>query len=156
MININGVNFKETVDSHGRVILYSEPQMVNEFGITVNGNNGAYKDCPFVTLDKEDASAVVDICNSFLPESGDDVEAFGDKAISYERLIDRVDGLYYPAAIISTTGDCSLDVRKAEFSDKYTEEANVSNMQMKGEYLFKDTSATSEKKRYVSVVDLHE
>ena len=64
-----------------------------------NARNGKF---PYICLEYADAVACVNMMNSaiqrLVPEAeiDDDIAAFGDEAISYERLIDRVDGLCYP------------------------------------------------------------
>lgn len=103
---IKNIEFSATVGSHGELILCSKPQKEEDI-ITFLGEDSrdtmrkAYSNCDFVTLAKEDAQNIIDMLNEAILklESGtrtdNDLEVFGNKAISYERLIDRVDGLIY-------------------------------------------------------------
>lgn len=60
-----------------------------------------FENCDFIALSKEDAENILDMLNSAISrlESGtrndNDNEVFGDKAISYERLIDALDHTIY-------------------------------------------------------------
>lgn len=96
-----------TIGAHKEIILKSKDnalkddpafiELLNQMG------NKAYQDCSFITLDKDDAINIVHMLNEAIikldpsPEiqGDDDIRVFGDKAISYERLIDRCDGLIY-------------------------------------------------------------
>lgn len=104
-IEVNGVQFNETVDAHGRVLLYSDEDMNEQYGLHC-GKNEAYANCPFITIDKDDAQAVINMTKGYAEalacEYDEDVEDLLDSnknLISLERLIDRVDGLFYPATI---------------------------------------------------------
>lgn len=89
---INHSNFKMTIGAHREVILYSEQEQVPEDFI-----DEAYKDCDFVTISKDDAKNICSMIKDTLTKEGkSDIEVFGDKAISFERLYDRIDGLIYP------------------------------------------------------------
>ena len=64
----------------------------------------AFADCDFITLDKKDAEAIMrwldEYCSSKF--EGDDIKAFGDMAISYERLHDALEGVLYPEESTAT------------------------------------------------------
>lgn len=93
-------SFYSTYSHDGRLILVSK-QRSAEYLIK-NGLKGhdAYKDVDFIMLSKSDAQNIVDMLNEAIlkledENHKDDIGVFGDKAISYERLIDRLDGLLY-------------------------------------------------------------
>lgn len=57
----------------------------------------------YICISYDDAQNIVDMLNEAInrlcPEhitDRDDISVFGEKAISYERLVDRLDGLCYP------------------------------------------------------------
>lgn len=100
-INDSTINsFHSTYSHDGRLILVSEPRSTEY--LIKNGlkGNDAYKDADFIILSKSDAQNIVDMLNEAIlkledENHKDDIGVFGDKAISYERLIDRLDGLLY-------------------------------------------------------------
>ena len=96
---------------HGELVAITEPLDVatieSEFEGKNLGENCAYYNArngkfPYICLEYSDAVACVNMLNSAIqrlaPEADthDDIATFGDEAISYERLIDRIDGLCYP------------------------------------------------------------
>lgn len=104
-----------TIDSHGRAIIRTADP-INDLDCSFVQPNGlfdyahaltisplmaaatAYKGvgADFITLSKEDAAAILRILDKIVEDVGDDVTAFGDDGISYERLHDRMSGLLYP------------------------------------------------------------
>ena len=98
------------ITHQGEVVVVSHPIAVLQLEKNGYDENDAYKsakdnaDCQYVCLTYEDAANIVDMLNQVInkldtnPEVGawDDIRVFGDKAISYERLVDRLDGLCYP------------------------------------------------------------
>lgn len=101
------------LDNEGRAILRTVDPVVDlstpegkekfseEFGVSLRETEYmAYVGSDFVTLSKKDARAIADLLDKVVEESGgDDVKAFGEKGISYERLHDRLTGLLYNSAI---------------------------------------------------------
>ena len=110
MNNFDIHNF--TMGSHGEIIFWSDPlvtssndretieQIMNTVPALIKGQseNSAFAGCPYIMLKKDVAQGVLDCLNSAIAKlstDGDDIEAFGDNAIHYERLIDALDGLNY-------------------------------------------------------------
>ena len=96
---------------HGELVAITEPLDVatieNEFEGKNLGENCAYYNArngkfPYICLGYADAVACVNMMNSAIQklvpnaETDADIAAFGDEALSYERLIDRINGLCYP------------------------------------------------------------
>lgn len=97
----NGLNIEERVDygydTCGRLVIR---------GINKDEKRSIYHDhktipfnkCDFITINREDAENILSMLNESicLLESGvrddNDIEVFGDRAISYERLIDALGG----------------------------------------------------------------
>ena len=101
-----------TMGSHGEIIFWSNPlirssgdretieQIMHTVPRLIRGQseNSAFAGCPYIMLRKDVAQGVLDCLNSAierLSADGSDIEAFGDNAIHYERLIDALDGLNY-------------------------------------------------------------
>ena len=101
-----------TMGSHGEIIFWSNPlirssgdrETIEKIMHTVprlirgQSENSAFAGCPYIMLRKDVAQGILDCLNSAierLSADGDDIEAFGDNAIQYERLIDALDGLNY-------------------------------------------------------------
>lgn len=103
-VHIATKNLYATFDCHKNIILYSTSE-----GKWISDTHPdapllietAFENCPFITIPKKDAQNIIDMLNYAIIklESGErrdnDREVFGDKAISYERLIDRVNSLIY-------------------------------------------------------------
>ena len=101
------------LDHHGRAIIRTVNPVIDT--TTTSGKEhfakvagismheieyAAYVGVDFVILSKEDARAIADLLDQVVEErGGDDVKAFGDKGISYERLHDRLTGLLYDSSI---------------------------------------------------------
>ena len=95
----------------GEIMAISQPLTINELEANNCGENSAYNSAKesghgYVCLSYEDASNIVDMLNEAIERlskdtahEDDDRAVFGDNAISYERLIDRLDGLCYPISI---------------------------------------------------------
>lgn len=96
-ITYNGVQIEGSMgrDSHGRLIFRSKDES------DIAKDMKPFGDVEFVTVNRVDAENILAMLNEAILrlESGErednDIEVFGDKAISYERLIDYLDGLYY-------------------------------------------------------------
>lgn len=81
------------------------PADMIEVGI---GENDAYKTAiemhdKYICISYDDALNIADMLNEAIEKlcpkdiiTGDDIAVFGEKAISYERLVDRLNGLCYP------------------------------------------------------------
>lgn len=103
-INIQSIskefNAKMCIGAHGELIIISDPDVILNIVVISDATN-SYENIPFITLSKNDAKNILDMLNEAICrlESGkrtdNDVEVFGDKAISYERLIDILDGIIY-------------------------------------------------------------
>ena len=82
------------IDTKGRLITRAKnpsfPSMYKDHSVV------PFKDCDFICMDREDAENILEMLNSAIIrlESGtrqdNDMEVFGPKAISYERLIDAL------------------------------------------------------------------
>ena len=94
-INYKGQKIEGSMgyDSHGRMIFRSSNEIDNKIK--------PFDDIGFITIDKTDAENILSMLNDAIIrlESGkrqdNDVEVFGDRAISYERLCDYLDGVKY-------------------------------------------------------------
>lgn len=81
---------------HGELIIITDPKAYKSLGI--KPPEKSYQNSEFITLHKSDAENILSMLNQAIAnlESGtrsdNDVEVFGERAISYERLIDRLDG----------------------------------------------------------------
>lgn len=88
-------NMEVGIDTHGRIVSRCKDRTFP--GVYVDHEMHPFEGCNFIALDKEDAQNILDMLNEAITrlESGtrsdNDVEVFGDKAISYERLIDALD-----------------------------------------------------------------
>lgn len=81
-------------DTRGRIVMRTlsshRPSMAED------SSQKFFEDCDFIALDRQDAENILDMLNEAITklESGtrqdNDVEVFGKKAISYERLIDAL------------------------------------------------------------------
>lgn len=112
--------FEIGVNSHGRLYLVDRSRIgykfigkfadKNHLSPVVREKIANAGSC-YVVLNREDAVAIVDMLNDAIRrlESGtrsdNDVEVFGDKAISYERLIDEVDHTLLLGPKATTTND---------------------------------------------------
>lgn len=94
-MNINNVDFKETVDSDGRVILYSDVDAYQEYE-PLKDVQVAYENCPFITLPKDDVHNVLEWYDKTCCNPRDD----GELNISYNNVYDRINGVIIPATII--------------------------------------------------------
>lgn len=103
--------FEIGINSHGRLYLVDRDNIGYKFIDKFANKNHlpsvvrekiANAGSHYVVLNREDAVAIIDMLNDAIRrlESGtrsdNDVEVFGDKAISYERLIDEVDHTLLP------------------------------------------------------------
>lgn len=85
-------------DCKGRMVCRSVKPVVKSI---IEGGFSPFADCDFISLNREDAENILWMLNYAISklESGNrtdnDVEVFGDKAISYERLIDALDYTVY-------------------------------------------------------------
>ena len=122
-----------TMGSHGEIIFWSNPlikssgdrETLEKIMYTVprlirgQSENSAFAGCPYIMLRKDVAQGILDCLNSDierLSADGDDVEAFGDNAIHYERLIDALDGLnylYYGIKKVEAEIEKEREMRKA-------------------------------------------
>ena len=97
------------ITHHGEIMAISNPLDPEKMVDAGYGEHDAYNTAKadtmkYVCISYEDATNIIDMLNQAIntldinPEKGidDDIRVFGDKAISYERLIDRLDGLCYP------------------------------------------------------------
>ena len=72
--------------------------------------NSAYMDSPVIVLENVDAENIMSMLNDAVSRLGvDDVEAFGDRAISIGRLADHLDGFLYAASRMSKQSPNRLD-----------------------------------------------
>ena len=95
-MKIDGVKYRDCVDSRGRSIYYSSAGAVD----VVEGKTKAFVGSPFVTLEKGDAEVIVQFLIKYVGEEDDLYKAFGvengDMPLAFERLVDRVVGFVYP------------------------------------------------------------
>ena len=88
-------------DSKNRLVFRSEKDIGSYIGINVDNSNCPFKDTGFIVIDKIDAENIFSMLNEAIArlESGtrqdNDVEVFGDRAISYERLYDYLGKTIY-------------------------------------------------------------
>ena len=108
-----------SVSHDGRIVAVTNPYGVDRLRLIGADEYDAYKDFPFILLEKKDADALVEILDECIQKLApdatvdDDIKAFGEKAISYdERLTDRVDGLIY--SIYQTNHNISSEKMKKE------------------------------------------
>ena len=93
---------------NGEVMAISDPMnpkdMV-ESGAKENDAYGTARDMhdKYICISYDDAQNIADMLNEAIEKLGpkdesfgDDIAVFGEKAISYERLVDRLNGLCYP------------------------------------------------------------
>ena len=93
------------ITHQGELMIICKPKSVNKLKkesiekAYTNQNPDSY-----ICLERKDAENIISMLNEAIDVinkgkdcgTNDDMEAFGDRAISYERLIDRLDGLLYP------------------------------------------------------------
>ena len=122
-----------TMGSHGEIIFWSNPlirssgdreaiqKIMHTVPLLIRGQseNSAFAGCPYIMLRKDVAQGVLDCLNSAidrLSADGDDIEAFGDNAIHYERLIDALNGfnyLYWGIKKVEAEMEKEREMRKA-------------------------------------------
>lgn len=95
------------LDMRGNLIIrMNESIFDNDAAEEITGKLKSFDSTDFVVINKVDANNIISMLNEAISklESGNrpdnDVEVFGDRAISYERLIDALDGLIYLTPII--------------------------------------------------------
>lgn len=94
-----GHKVKVTADGNRRVIFYTEPDIAtDEMLIGLGGI--AFNNSDIISMNRKDAENILDMLNEAIDRLGrrtenDDNDVFGDRAISYERLIDALEGLIY-------------------------------------------------------------
>lgn len=93
---------------NGEVMVISDPMNPKDMVESGAKENDAYSTArdmhdKYICISYEDAQNIVDMLNDAInrlcPEhitDRDDISVFGEKAISYERLVDRLNGLCYP------------------------------------------------------------
>lgn len=115
------------ITHYGEIMAISNPLDPEKMVNSGYGEHDAYKTAKvdkmkYVCISYEDAVNIIDMLNQAIntldaePEKGidDDIRVFGDKAISYERLIDRLDGLCYPIFVYKNKKNKEEEVNKEE------------------------------------------
>lgn len=106
---IDRTELKEVDLTHnGEIMAITYPMTAIDMIEVGIGENDAYRTAremhdKYICISYDDAQNIVDMLNEAInrlcPEhitDRDDISVFGEKAISYERLVDRLDGLCYP------------------------------------------------------------
>ena len=93
---------------NGEVMAISDPMNPKDMVESGAKENDAYSTArdmhdKYICLSYDDAQNIADMLNEAIEKLGpkdesfgDDIAVFGEKAISYERLVDRLNGLCYP------------------------------------------------------------
>lgn len=93
---------------NGEVMAISDPMNPKDMVESGAKENDAYSTArymhdKYICISYDDAQNIVDMLNEAIEKLGpkdesfgDDIAVFGEKAISYERLVDRLNGLCYP------------------------------------------------------------
>lgn len=94
------------IDMRGKLIIrMNESIFDDDTAEEITGELKSFDGSDFVVINKEDANNIISMLNEAIAklESGNrpdnDNEVFGDRAISYERLIDALDGRIYGTPI---------------------------------------------------------
>lgn len=96
----DGTQIDVTCSHDGKVVVTAGPLTTKKLKSFNLHGSSAYENVDFILLSKEDAQNIIDMLNEAIlkledDDHKDDIGVFGEKAISYERLIDRLDGLLY-------------------------------------------------------------
>ena len=93
---------------NGEVMAISDPMNPKDMVESGAKENDAYSTArdmhdKYICISYDDAQNIADMLNEAIEKLGpkdesfgDDIAVFGEKAISYERLVDRLNGLCYP------------------------------------------------------------